>query len=83
MAVATRGVADARVLRPAAARELRVPAHGGELLFGFLLEGSAVLDLHGSHALGPADAFVIPAGVAWALTECSEDLRLLEVATPA
>jgi quercetin dioxygenase-like cupin family protein len=83
MAAATRGVADARVLRPAAAHDLRVPAHHGELLFGFLLEGSAILDIQGSHALGPTDAFVIPPGEAWSLTGCSDDLRLLEVVTPA
>jgi quercetin dioxygenase-like cupin family protein len=83
MARATRGLADVRVLRPGAARDLTVPAHGGELLFGFLLEGSAVLDRQGPHPLGPADAFVIPAGEAWSLSDCSEDLRLLEVIAPA
>ncbi len=83
MALATRGAADVRVLRPAAARDLAVPAHGAELLFGFLLEGSCVLHRQGAHLLGPADAFVIPAGEAWSLSGCSGDLRLLEVIAPA
>jgi quercetin dioxygenase-like cupin family protein len=83
MAQATRGLADVRVLRPAAAHDPAVPAHGGELMFGFLLEGSAVLNRRGAHLVGPADAFVIPAGEAWSLSDCSEDLRLLEVIAPA
>jgi quercetin dioxygenase-like cupin family protein len=83
MAQATRGAADVRVLRPGTAHELATPAHGAELLFGFLLEGFCVLHRQGAHPLGPADAFVIPAGEAWSLSDCSEDLRLLEVIAPA
>ena len=76
---ATRGLAEARVIRPAGGGELASPGHHGDLLFGFLLAGSAVLDHAGSRALGPADAFVIPPGGAWALRDCAEDLLLLEV----
>ena len=83
MASATRGLADARVIRPAGASRLAAPAHQGELLFGFLLEGSAVLERQGDHALGACDAFVIPAGEAWGLHGCSDDLALLEVVLPA
>lgn len=83
MAGATQGLADVLVIRPAAARGFAVQPHQGELLFGFLLEGSAVLDRNGAHALGPADAFVIPAGEAWGLSEASADLALLEVILPA
>ncbi len=39
MALATRGLADVRVLRPSAGTRLEVPAHDRELLFGFILEG--------------------------------------------
>ena len=88
MALATGGLADARVLRPAGADRLAAPAHDGELLFGFLLEGTAVLERHTGaghedHALGACDAFVIPAGQSWALRDCAGDLALLEVVLPA
>ncbi len=80
---ATAGLAEARVIRPAGGVELRPPAHDGELMFGFLLAGSAVLDHAGSHPLGPCDAFVIPPGGAWSLRDCAEDLLLLEVTAAA
>ena len=79
MTTATRGLADLRVLRPAGGQRLAVPAHNRELLFGFLLEGSATLYCQGRHALGPADAFVIPPGEAFVLEDCAPDLALLEV----
>lgn len=79
MMQATGGLADAYVLRPAASRRLAAPAHGGELLFGFVLDGAAVLERRGDHPLGEGDAFVIPAGEPWALRECSQDLELLQV----
>jgi len=83
MAVATRGLADARVVRPAKATRLVMPPHRGELLFGFVLEGSGVLDRRGPQPLGPGDAFVIPAGEAWGLSDCAEGFLLLEVTLPA
>ncbi len=79
MALATGGLADVRVLRPAGGTRLDIPAHDRELLFGFILEGSAVLSRDGDHALGPADAFVMPAGEAWGLGDCAPDLSVLEV----
>jgi quercetin dioxygenase-like cupin family protein len=77
---ATAGLADARTIRP------RSPAnafasHGGELVFGFLLDGSARLERDASFPLGPADAFVIPPNEAWQLTGMTEDFRLLHVTT--
>jgi quercetin dioxygenase-like cupin family protein len=79
MAQATRGIADAYVLRPRTSRRLISPAHRGELLFGFLLGGSGVLERQGDHPIGSADAFVIPAGEDWALRDASEDLALLQI----
>jgi quercetin dioxygenase-like cupin family protein len=80
MADATRGLADAVVLRPANGRGLTLPAHEGELLFGFVLDGAAVLRCAGAaDSLGRADAFVIPPGEAWSLEEASPDLALLMV----
>ena len=78
---ATGGLAEARIVRPGPMPDIAVPPHGGELAFGFLLEGSARLDHRGSHRLGPADSFVIPPDEAWRLTEASGDLRLLHVTT--
>jgi quercetin dioxygenase-like cupin family protein len=78
---ATAGLAEARVLRPGESPVIALPPHDGELVFGFVLDGSARLDHGESHALGPADAFVIPPGQAWGLTETSADFRLLHVTT--
>ncbi len=83
MAEATGGIADAYVLRPAGSDHLASAAHDGELLFGFLLEGSAALERQGRHALGEGDAFVIPAGETWGLRDASRDLMLLQVVVPA
>ena len=80
MRTATRGLADAVVLRPAAARVMASLAHDHELLFGFLLEGSARLRRAArDHDLGPADAFVIPPDEPWSLEATSPDMALLRV----
>jgi len=83
MAAATGGLADVRAIRPAGARGFSAQPHDGEFFFGFVLEGSATLDCQGAHALGPTDAFVIPAGETWGLSDASDDLQLLEVMLPA
>jgi quercetin dioxygenase-like cupin family protein len=82
IAEAARGVADAYVLRPAGSACLASAAHDGELLFGFVLEGSAVLERMGDHRLNGGDAFVIPAGEAWGLKGASKDFELLQVVAP-
>ena len=81
MDMASSGLAQVRTLRPRNGDNLSFGGHGGELVFGFVLDGSAVLDYRGLHEVGPADAFVIPPGQAWRLTHPSSDLRLLHVAT--
>ena len=78
---ASGGLVDARMIRPGARPDIAVPPHDGELVFGFVLEGSVRLDFGEGQMLGPADAFVIPPGAAWRLTEASDDLRLLHVTT--
>jgi hypothetical protein len=78
---ASGGLAEARLLRPGASPVVAVPPHEGELVFGFVLEGSARLDYCKGYPLGPADAFVIPPGQAWSLSEMSVDLRLLHATT--
>jgi quercetin dioxygenase-like cupin family protein len=79
---ATNGLAAARIIRRGSASVFAFPAHVGELMFGFVLEGTARLDRGGaSQALGPIDAFVIPPGETWALSCSSDDFQLLQVAT--
>ncbi len=83
LAKATKGVADAYVLRPAASDGFVAPTiNASEFLFGFMLAGSAVLDRQGAHPLGPADAFVIPENDAWGLSACSPDASILLVTSP-
>jgi mannose-6-phosphate isomerase-like protein (cupin superfamily) len=77
---ATAGLADARTLRPRGHANAFAP-HDGELVFGFVLDGSARLERDASFPLGPADAFVIPPKEAWQLAGMTEDFRLLHVTT--
>jgi len=79
MRAATAGLADAFVLRPASARGFTAPPVSGELLFGFLLDGSCVLEHAGDDPLVSGDAFVIPPGQAWGLRDASADLEVLQV----
>jgi quercetin dioxygenase-like cupin family protein len=78
MLSATGGLADVRTVRPASGPTIRFKPHQGELVFGFVLDGSA--QLH-NEQLGPSDAFVITPGEAWMLTKTSDDFRLLHVTT--
>lgn len=81
LGAATNGLAEARIIRPGESPAIAVPPHDGELVFGFVLEGSVRLDCNGAHALGPADAFTIPPGKGWQLSEASAEFRLLHVTT--
>jgi mannose-6-phosphate isomerase-like protein (cupin superfamily) len=78
---ATGGLGHARTLRPDGSSAIEVPAHDGELVFGFVLDGSARLQLARTCSLDPADAFAIPPGEPWTLRDCSTDFRLLHVTT--
>lgn len=78
---ASGGLAEARLIRRGAAPAVAIAPHGGELVFGFVLQGSARLDQGDGYALGPADSFVIPPGEAWSLSGMSDDFRLLHVTT--
>ena len=77
VAAASNGIADVRIVRGSA----EFPAHLGELVFGFVLAGSAQLEFDGGHAISPADAFVIPPGQPWRIADASPDFRLLHVTT--
>jgi quercetin dioxygenase-like cupin family protein len=75
---ASGGLADVKVVRPGSAAELGFAPHDGELVFGFVLDGSASLD---GRELNPADAFVLPPSRRWRLEQMSRDFRLLHVTT--
>lgn len=79
--IASSGLAQVRTLRPRGGESLAFGGHSGELVFGFILDGSAMLDYRGRHEVGPADAFVIPPGQPWKLTHASPEFRLLHVTT--
>lgn len=81
MREASGGRIDACIVRPSARPEMEVPPQDGELVFGFVTEGSARLDRDGDKDLSATDAFVIPPTEAWRLTRASADLRLLIVTT--
>ena len=74
---ATGGLAQVRIIRPAGP-EIAFAPHDGELVFGFMLSGSASLDGSGLH---PADAFVVPPDRRWTLGSMTPDFRLLHVTT--
>lgn len=78
---ATGGVGEARFFRARGSSPIGFPAHDGELVFGFVLEGSASLDYGEGVTVGPTDSFTIPPGQAWALSDVSSDFRLLHVTT--
>ncbi|NUT00404.1 MAG: cupin domain-containing protein [Sphingomonas sp.] len=78
---ATGGLADVRVLRPGRSPSIDFPPHDGELVFGFVLEGSATLDFEGEHPLMAGSAFVIPPERDWTLDGPSADFRFLHVTT--
>jgi quercetin dioxygenase-like cupin family protein len=80
LADATGGLANARTIRPREG-EIDFEPHDGELVFGFVLDGAAMLDYREEARLRPGDAFVIPPGEGWSLSDASADFRLLHVTT--
>jgi quercetin dioxygenase-like cupin family protein len=74
---ASAGLAQVRAVRG----NLEMPAHQGELVFGFVRDGNARLDFGGGYELGAGDAFVIPPQEGWSVREASADFRLLQVLT--
>jgi quercetin dioxygenase-like cupin family protein len=82
---ATRGLGGAAVARWRGGAGPMLGRHDAELLFTFVLAGTARLCCQGRDpdALSAGDAFVVPAGLVHALASCSDDLEVLEVALPA
>lgn len=86
---ATQGLGHLTVVRPAAA-ETGQPfrewiAHDAEFQMCFVLHGSATLhtQLEGEVRLEEGDCVVVPAGLEHGWSECSGDLRLLDVVLPS
>lgn len=82
---ATKGLASVNVIRPAAAGVSPVLlSHNADILFSFVMRGALQLEVEGndSHRLQQRDAFVIPPGLTYQLSNCSPDLEVLEVALP-
>ena len=77
MADATAGLAEVRTIR----EDFSVSAHDGELVFGFVLDGTATLAADERHPIGSGDSFVIPPELAWSVSEVSPEFRLLQVLT--
>src|SRR6185369_11340285 len=82
---ATAGVASVHVACPVGRNHDQVTTHTADILFAFVLAGSTTLygEGQGAHALSEGDAYVIPPLLKTALTDCSEDLEILEVSLPA
>ena len=82
---ATKGLAGVRVVRPLNASRPLVCSHSGEFYFFFTLEGGVTLICEGlgSQRMEAGDSCVIPAQQRHALTDCSDDLELLEATFPA
>ena len=76
---ATGGLAEARTIRPGTGR-VDFPPEDGELVFGFVLDGTATLEFRGEAELHSSDAFVIPPNEGWRISRASPDFRLLQVA---
>jgi quercetin dioxygenase-like cupin family protein len=88
IAAATRGLASVRVVHSAGASgatETPEQASDAELLFLFVLSGSAELRAAGRDdtRLAAGDAVMLPPGQRHVLARAGRDLELLEVASPA
>jgi mannose-6-phosphate isomerase-like protein (cupin superfamily) len=85
IADATDGLATVRVARVSGSPSGSRIHHDAEFLFWFVLEGSLTLKADGREPehLGARDSVVLPAGLSYALADCSPELEFLEVALPA
>ena len=82
---ATDGVAGVRVLRPTGKPQPVTTAHDSEFQFHFVLDGAITLQRAGDEPmrLQDGDSFVVPANVAYTLSEPTADAQLLDVTLPA
>ena len=82
IAAATQGLASARVARPRAVPAVTSVQQDAEFFFLFVLAGAVTLhrEEQESHRCAAGTALVLPAGMRYALAECTGDLEILEVA---
>ena len=85
IASATDGLAGVRVARPVGQPQPEFVSHDADLLFMFLLKGSVRLHCDGRNTelLTAGDSFVVPGNLPHSLSECSQEMEVLEVALPA
>ena len=85
IAEATRGVAGVQVARRVPGVAVPAARHDGDILFGFVREGSMSLEVDGHRRrdVAAGDAFVLPPHIAVGMHAPSDDLEILEVALPA
>jgi mannose-6-phosphate isomerase-like protein (cupin superfamily) len=85
IADATSGVASARVARSSGEGTKGAYRHDADLVFHFVLQGSASIHCEGepAHRIAPGDAMVLPRQRSYSIDECSPDLGFLEVSLPA
>lgn len=75
---ATEGLADVRTVRRGGGPKVSFAPHRGELVFGFVLAGTAEFN---GQSLSAADALTVPPGDPWQLSDLSDDFTLLHVRT--
>ena len=85
IASATDGLVGVRVAHPVGQPQTGFVSHDADLLFMFLLNGSAELncDQMDSELLTAGDSFIVPSSMKHSLSKCSEDMEVLEVVLPA
>lgn len=83
IAEGTNGVAGIQVARYEGGTPPRT-SHDANIHFTFVMEGEVTLRADGqdAYALQPGDAFVLPPGLPYRLSDCSKDLELLEATLP-
>jgi quercetin dioxygenase-like cupin family protein len=75
------GLVDVRIFGVGDGSRIDFPPHDGELSFGFVIAGDALLEIPGGSRLDEGDAFVVPPVDSWAVSAPSPDFRLLHVTT--
>ena len=82
---ATRGLAGVQVARRIPGVAVPPARHDGDIVFGFVREGSLTLAVagHPPRDLAAGDAYVLPPQLSVGIQAPSDDLEILEVALPA
>ena len=82
---ATRGIAGVQVARRIPGTAVPAVRHDGDILFGFVREGSMSLEVdgHPRRDVAAGDSFVLPPQLTVRMHAPSDDLEILEVALPA